>query len=124
MFAQTIRASRYTIVRVARPQTITRRTFITPTALRQADLVQDLYLKELKAYKTPVVKASDSEGHVQKFSAPKTPESPEETDIANELKAYEAMTVETEGQAEGGAVADAGENWFEDPEVEEHDTKH
>ena len=87
-----------------------------------ADLVQDLYLKELKAYKSPVVKASDSEGHVQKFSAPSAPKSPEETDIANELKAYEASAVDIEGQAEGGVV-DSGDNWFEEPE-EETASKH
>lgn len=87
-----------------------------------ADLVQDLYLRELKAYKIPTVKASDSEGHVQKFSAPKAPKSPEETDIANELKAYEAQAVDVEGQVEGGVV-DNGDAWFEEPE-EESDSKH
>ena len=81
--------------------------------------MQDLYIKELKAYKTPAVKASDSEAHVQKWAAPKAPQSPEETDIANELKAYEASTVEVEGQAEGGVV-DTGDDWFEEePEEEE-----
>lgn len=84
-----------------------------------ADLVQELYLKELKGYKAPPLKANDSEGHVQKWSAPATPKSPEEADIANELKAYEASTVEVEGQAEGGAVEKA-DDWFEEePEEEE-----
>lgn len=82
--------------------------------------MQDLYLRELKAYKTPAIKANDSEGHVQKFVAPKTPKSPEEADIANELKAYEASTVEVEGQAEGG-VALKEDDWFEEePEEEAH----
>lgn len=84
--------------------------------------MQDLYLKELKAYKTPAVKANDSEGHVQKFNAPKPPKSPEETDIANELKAYEASTVEVEGQAEGGAAVQE-ESWFEE-EPEEENARH
>jgi F-type H+-transporting ATPase subunit h len=66
----------------------------------------------------PAVKANDSEGHVQKFVAPKTPKSPEETDIANELKAYEASTVEVEGQAEGGAVQEELD-WFEEEPEEE-----
>ncbi|KUJ08023.1 uncharacterized protein LY89DRAFT_691329 [Mollisia scopiformis] len=120
MFTQTLRASRSSIARVARQQAsvVSRRTFITPTAVRQADLVQDLYLKELKNYKAPAVKANDSEGHVQKFSAPKPPKSPEEADIANELKAYEASTVDIEGQAEGGAVAQDAD-WFEDEPEEE-----
>jgi F-type H+-transporting ATPase subunit h len=87
--------------------------------LATADLVQDLYLKELKSYKPTPVKASDSEGHVQKFSAPKTPKSPEETDIANELKAYESSTVELEGQAAEGSPAPAEQDWFEDEPEEE-----
>jgi F-type H+-transporting ATPase subunit h len=77
-----------------------------------------LYLKELKSYKAPAIKASDSEGHVLKWSAPKAPKSPEETDIANELKAYEASTVETEGQEEGGVEAKE-EDWFEEEPEEE-----
>jgi F-type H+-transporting ATPase subunit h len=82
--------------------------------------VQDLYLKELKAYKTPATKANDSEGHVHKFNAPKPPKAPEETDIANELKAYEASTVEVEGQAEDGGAAVKEDDWFEEePEEEE-----
>ncbi|CZR61978.1 related to F1F0-ATPase complex, subunit h [Phialocephala subalpina] len=121
MFTQTLRASRSSIARVLRQQAtvVSRRTFITPTAVRQADLVQELYVKELKAYKIPAVKASDSEGHVQKWNAPKPPKSPEEADIANELKAYETQTVEIEGQAEGGAVAEKEVDWFEEEPEEE-----
>lgn len=107
-----------------------RRLFIiSPSSLLisqpPADLVQDLYLRELKSYKPPQVKASDSEGHVQKFNAPKAPKSPEETDIANELKAYEASTVELEGQAgsEGGA-APIDQDWFEEEPEEDAHAKH
>ncbi|KAF2761431.1 hypothetical protein EJ05DRAFT_536206 [Pseudovirgaria hyperparasitica] len=116
-----LRASRTSLLRVARQQPALRRTFITPTAVRQADLVQDLYLRELKSYKIPQVKASDAEGHVQKFSIPKAPASPEESNIANELKDYETQQVEVEGAAstEGGA-APVEEDWFEEePEEEE-----
>jgi F-type H+-transporting ATPase subunit h len=86
--------------------------------LPPADLVQDLYMKELKAYKVPPVKAGDADAHVQKFSPPQAPKSPEEADIANELKAYEAQTVEIEGQAEGGAV-EQEVDWFEEEPEEE-----
>jgi F-type H+-transporting ATPase subunit h len=80
-----------------------------------------LYLKELKAYKPTPIKASDSEGNVHKWAAPQAPKSPEEADIANELKAYESSTVELEGQAEAGAPAAIEESWFEEePEDEEH----
>jgi len=88
-----------------------------------ADLVQDLYLKELKAYKPSPVKPSDAEGQVQKFTAPKAPRSPDEGDIAQELKAYDEQQVEVEGQAaEGEAVAE--EDWFEEEEEEEEEAAH
>ena len=87
--------------------------------LPPADLVQDLYIRELKAYKPAPIKASDSDGHVQKFTAPKPPTSPEEGNIANELKAYEDQTVEVEGQAAAGQEP-VEEDWFEDEEEEEH----
>jgi F-type H+-transporting ATPase subunit h len=76
--------------------------------------VQDLYLRELKNYKVPEVKANDAEGHVQKFTVPKAPASPEETDIANELKSYETQAVDVEGaQGEDDAVLPQ-EDWFEE----------
>ncbi|KAF3036407.1 hypothetical protein E8E12_000956 [Didymella heteroderae] len=115
MLAQSIRASRQALARVARQQpTIARRTFITPSAVRSADLVQDLYLRELKNYKVPQVKADDAEAHVQKFSIPAPPQSPEEPDIANELKAYETQQpdVGTEAAAEDGQVLPTEEDWF------------
>jgi F-type H+-transporting ATPase subunit h len=71
-----------------------------------------MYLKEIKSYKLPAVKPSDSEGHVQKFSPPKAPKSPEESDIANDLKAYENQTVDVEGQASGGEATAVEEDWF------------
>lgn len=66
------------------------------------------------------MKSSDSEGHVQKFSLPKTPRSPEESDIANDLKAYEDQEVEVEGQVAGGEDTTTDENfWFEEDDDEE-----
>ena len=80
-----------------------------------ADLVQDLYLRELKNYKPTPLKASDASGHVQTFSPPKPPPSPEEIEIASDLKAYEAQTVEVEGQREAGQEdVDELSKFFED----------
>ncbi|KAF1352264.1 ATP synthase H chain [Delphinella strobiligena] len=126
MLASSFRASRQSLARVARLQNgmTFRRTFITPTAVRQADLVQDLYLKELKAYKTPAVKPADAEGHVHIFSNPKPPQSPEEADIASELAAYESQVPEVEGQsAEGGEAAPA-ESWFDESVFEDEEAHH
>lgn len=81
-----------------------------------------MYLRELKAYKQPAVKLSDSVGHVKKFSPPQPPTSPEEGNIASDLKAYEDQQVEVEGQAAAGETATV-EDWFEEEEEEEDDGK-
>lgn len=87
-----------------------------------ADFVQELYLKELKAYKIPAVKETDSEGQVQVFSMPKTPASPEEANLADSLKTYESMAVEIEGQ-DASAQSATGvaqlPDWLEAEEEEE-----
>jgi F-type H+-transporting ATPase subunit h len=77
-----------------------------------------LYLRELKSYKPPQVKASDAEGHVQKFAIPAAPKSPEETDIANDLKTYETQQVELEGATTHDGAAPVEEDWFEEEEEE------
>lgn len=84
-----------------------------------ADLVQDMYLRELKSYKPQQVKASDAEGHVQKFAMPAAPKSPEEGDLSNELKAYEDQQVEVEGQSSTPGAAPVEQDWFEEEEETE-----
>ncbi|GJN68448.1 ATP synthase complex subunit H [Purpureocillium lilacinum] len=124
MLSQLSRASRATsaVAAVARSaRAVQVRTFIAPTVSRRADFVQELYLKELKAYKVPPVKESDAEGQVQTFAMPKTPASPEETDLAGNLKEYESMAVEIEGQdasAQAGNAAPALQDWLEAEEEE------
>jgi len=78
-----------------------------------------MYLRELKNYKVPQVQASDAEGVVQKFTMPKPPKSPEESDIANDLKAYESQQVEIEGQASQGGTQAPVEDWFEEEEEDD-----
>ncbi|KAI9792775.1 MAG: hypothetical protein M1816_001507 [Peltula sp. TS41687] len=86
-------------------------------------MIQELYLSELRRYKPAPIKPSDAEGHVQRFSAPKPPPSPEEGNLARDLKAYEEQQVEVEGQraqGEEGAEGAAGaeHDWFEDEDGE------
>jgi F-type H+-transporting ATPase subunit h len=88
------------------------------------DLVQDLYIKELKSYKPTPAKLSDAEGSVQKWSAPPPPKSPEEWDLADGLKAYEEQQVEVEGQANPGETSAKEEDWFEEEEEEGHGSAH
>ncbi|KAH7274057.1 ATP synthase F0 subcomplex subunit H atp14 [Fusarium solani] len=112
------------VSRVARPNAVQMRGFIAPTVSRRADFVQELYLKELKAYKIPAVKEADSEGQVQTFNAPKTPSSPEETDLAGSLKEYESMAVEIEGQDTTAQTASGTPEVADWLEAEEEDEAH
>jgi F-type H+-transporting ATPase subunit h len=85
-----------------------------------ADIVQDLYLREVRAYKQPAIKATDAEGHVQKFNMPKAPSSPEERSLSDQMQEYESSTVEIEGQAAAGETPPTEEDYFEDlKEIEE-----
>lgn len=73
-----------------------------------------MYLKSLREYKAPAQKASDAEGYVQKFTPPPVPKSPEETNLASDMKAYEDQVVEIEGQASSGETQEPEEDYFED----------
>ncbi|KAE8348314.1 ATP synthase complex subunit H-domain-containing protein [Aspergillus coremiiformis] len=119
MMSQSLRASRSLFARVSRQQvsSASRRTFLT-SAVRQADPVQELYLRELRAFKPSPIKPGDAEAHVQKFSVPAAPKSPEEANLADELKSYQSQEVEVEGQAAAGEVAPVEESWFEEDEEE------
>ncbi|KAF9017663.1 hypothetical protein BDZ89DRAFT_1094241 [Hymenopellis radicata] len=67
------------------------RALFSSTAAARKDIVQDLYLKELKAYKpTPATKDAHV-GLVKTFSAPIAPQAPTlPSDLASELSAYDA----------------------------------
>ena len=82
--------------------------------------MQELYLKELKAYKAPAVRDADAAGQVATFNEPAAPRSPEEADLAASLKEYEGMAVDVEG-ADAGADAAAGTPVVEDWLVEEEE---
>ena len=67
--------------------------------LREADLVQDMYLRELKSYKPSPLKLGDLDGQLQKFAIPQPPSAPGEGDIARDLRTYENQEVEVESAA-------------------------
>lgn len=83
-----------------------------------------MYLKELKAYKSPPVKANDAEGHVQKFTLPKAPQSPEEADLQNDLSAYEQQQPEVEGQSGGPGASEPVQDWFDESALEDEEPAH
>jgi len=82
-----------------------------------------MYLRELKAYKPKPVAPNDADAHVQKFKAPAAPTSPEEANLANDLKAYEDQVPEVEGQAGQEGAAPVEQDWFVEEE-EEEEVKH
>lgn len=82
-----------------------------------------MYLQELRRYKPPPIKAADAEGHVLKFNPPKPPPSPEESNIASELKEYEAQQVEIEERSDPGEAAVEDNDLFEDYDEEEGSEK-
>ncbi len=144
--ADTVQLS--SVAKFARPRAVMqRRSLLTPTAVRSgnttyptnalnlpglltlsqtADLVQEMYLRELKNYKPPQIKASDAEGHVQKFQMPKPPASPEEGDIATDLKAYESQEVELESQVVAASATAVKPDYFleDDDDDEEAPAAH
>jgi len=64
---------------------------LSVSAVSRKDLVQDIYVRELKAYKAPVSAKDAHVGNVKAFSAPTSPTPPDlPRDIAAELAAYEA----------------------------------
>ncbi|KAH9476823.1 ATP synthase subunit H, mitochondrial [Psilocybe cubensis] len=69
-------------------QTASRRAFSVSAGVRK-DLVQDLYIREIKAYK-PAPTAKDAHvGAVKKFTAPAAPVAPAlPADLAAELNTY------------------------------------
>ena len=86
-----------------------------------------MYLSELRKFKPTPIKATDAEGHVQKFVPPRPPPSPEENyQMATDLKAYEEQAVEVEGQVVDGTGASTNtaaidDDWFEDDEDDDGD---
>lgn len=88
---------------------------MSATSARRADIITDLYVKEVKAFKAPTLTAADAAGSVKEWSAPAAPAAPAvEGDVAAELSEYESSGVEVESAkpaAEGAADAVA-EDWF------------
>ena len=58
-----------------------------------------MYLRELRSYKPSPSKLGEIDGQIQKFAIPRAPSSPEDSDIAKDLKAYETQDVEVESSA-------------------------
>jgi len=93
------------------------------TAIRGADLVQELYLRELKNYKPKPVSSEEMAEQTRKFTTPKAPAIPAvEGSGSDDVEAYAAAEVEVgaEEAEEAATFADEGGDLFE-PEPEEEE---
>ncbi|BGP20028.1 hypothetical protein JCM10213v2_008163 [Rhodosporidiobolus nylandii] len=86
------------------------RSFSTGAVVRK-DFVQDLYLRELKAYKpTKVASQAGATKSYSTPSAPKAPEVPTADALAKELEAYDASSPSVEApKAAAAEVVDESE---------------
>ncbi|CAO1615821.1 unnamed protein product [Parajaminaea phylloscopi] len=92
---------------------------LSTSVVARRDLIQEAYLRELKAYK-PAAKSADShKGSVREFhqpQAPKAPETPSSSSLSSELDAYassepdivEAVKSVSAASEESAASAAAG----------------
>ncbi|PCH42896.1 hypothetical protein WOLCODRAFT_102755 [Wolfiporia cocos MD-104 SS10] len=79
--------------------------FSTSAAARK-DFIQELYLKELKAYKPPPPAKDAHVGAVKTYSIPPAPQPPTiPVDLASELSAYDATEPVVAGAAETSAAS-------------------
>jgi len=61
------------------------------TAVSRKDMVQDMYLKELRAYKPAPLPKDAHVGNVKQYTMPPTPKVPTlPSDLASDLSAYDA----------------------------------
>lgn len=88
---------------------------VTP---QRANLISDLYVSQIKAFKPTPFTAKDAEAATKSFELPSKPAVPETDISADSLSQYEAADVETEAVGSSGSVA-AEEDWFVFEEAEE-----
>lgn len=91
-----------------------------------ADIVQDLYLKELKNYKPAPAQANDHEGQVKPWHAPAAPSVPDLglSGVQQDLASYESQAVEVEGsvaEVDTASARKTSDDWFEEDLVFEED---
>ncbi|THG98229.1 hypothetical protein EW026_g3920 [Hermanssonia centrifuga] len=91
-------------------RTASRSCAFSTSSVARKDLVQDLYIKELKAYKpTPVAKDAHV-GAVKAYALPPKPQVPSlPADLASELAAYDASEP-SKAESKAPAVAAATEH--------------
>ncbi|KAF7291100.1 hypothetical protein MIND_01253100 [Mycena indigotica] len=111
---------------VSRITTISR-SFSSSVVARK-DIVQDLYLKEIKLYKAPIAAKDAHVGVVKAYTLPPTPKAPAlPTDLASELSEYDSSepATSTADIKASAPISDGGaEAFLEVLEADVHDEHH
>ncbi|TFK37585.1 ATP synthase complex subunit H-domain-containing protein [Crucibulum laeve] len=87
------------------------------SAVARKDLVQDIYVREIKSYKPPVQAKDAHVGVVKQYSLPPSPKAPAlPSDLASELSAYKSSEPSVAAQAKPteAAAAEPGAGGAED----------
>lgn len=89
---------------------------------QRSNLVSDLYIQQIKAFKPTPLSNKDAESSVKSFQLPNKPSVPESEISADALNQYESSDVETAAAepSSAGAEPAAEEDWFVFEEEEEH----
>ncbi|EPQ55697.1 hypothetical protein GLOTRDRAFT_128910 [Gloeophyllum trabeum ATCC 11539] len=83
---------------------------LSTSPVSRKDLVQEIYVKEIKSYKAPPLPKDAHVGHVKPFSAPSAPKPPTvPADLASELSAYDAQEPVKEASKAPAAAASTEE---------------
>ncbi|KAK6454540.1 F1F0-ATPase complex, subunit H [Scheffersomyces xylosifermentans] len=91
---------------------------ITP---RRSNLVSELYIQQIKAFKPTALSAKEIDSAVKAFQLPAKPSIPATEIAAEALAEYEASEVETASTPSSSGAAPVEEDWFVfEEEAEEH----
>ncbi|EOR04934.1 hypothetical protein E3P92_00235 [Wallemia ichthyophaga] len=87
------------------------------SAVAGKDLVQELYMSQLKSYKAPAQPADAHVGHVKAFKQPAAPSAPSApSDLAGELSTYESaqpsFTQQTQATGEAPKAEESADEFL------------
>lgn len=88
---------------------------------QRSNLVSDLYIQQIKAFKPTPLSNKDAESSIKSFQLPNKPSVPESEISADALSQYESSDVETAATEPSSAAEPAAEeDWFVFEEEEVH----
>lgn len=96
---------------------------ITTTPIHHQDPIQDLYLREIRAYKPTPPSPSEAESQTKSWTPPRTPKVPDTSSAASdEISAYASEQVSVTPRAGDEKYEhdfeEIFESWFDEPESE------